>query len=107
MPNIASRLFALVAILFAAGKSTASAANPNALWEIIHGHCVPGQKSGAGPAPCQLVDLAEGYAVLKDIRGETQYLLLPTAEVAGIEDTKILAADTPNYWAAAWATRKY
>ena len=107
MHRIAVHLLALAAILVSASALTANAANPNALWEIIHGHCVPGQQSGTGPAPCQLVDLAEGYAVLKDIRGDTQYLLLPTAEVAGIEDPKILATDAPNYWAAAWATRKY
>ncbi len=106
MPITALRVFALAALL-AASASTASAANPNALWEIVHGHCVPGQQSGTGPAPCQLVDLAEGYAVLKDIRGTTQFLLLPTAKVSGIEDSKILASDAPDYWAAAWAARKY
>ena len=105
LPRVAPVL-ALTALLLA-DIPPASAANPNALWEIIHGHCVPGQESGAGPAPCQLVDLAEGYAVLKDIRGDTQYLLLPTAEVAGIEDPQILATGAPNYWAAAWSTRKF
>ena len=45
------------------------AADPDALWNIVHGRCVPNAERGAGPAPCSLVDLAGGYAVLKDIRG--------------------------------------
>jgi len=98
----------LAAAVFLAGISPDGiAANPNALWEIVHNHCVPGQKNGTGPKPCQLVDLAAGYVVLKDLRGATQYLVMPTAEVAGIEDPQILAGDAPNYWAAAWAARKY
>jgi CDP-diacylglycerol pyrophosphatase len=99
-------LIALAALLVA-GISSARAANPNALREIVHNHCVPGQQSGKGPAPCQLVDLAGGYAVLKDIRGSTQYLLLATADVTGIEDPQILEANAPDYWAAAWAARKF
>ncbi len=106
MRKIPLPLAALAVALFAA-LSAARAANPNALWEIVHAHCVPGQQSGAGPKPCELVDLGGGFAVLKDIRGATQYLLLPTAEVAGIEDPRILAPDAPNYWAAAWAARRF
>lgn len=99
-------LLAFATLLFASAPS-ANAANPNALWEIVHNHCVPGQQSGKGPAPCTLVDLAGGTAVLKDIRGDTQYLLLATDEVTGMEDPKILAANAPDYWAAAWEARKF
>ena len=59
-------------------------------------------KSVGKPAPCMKVDLPGGYAVLKDIRGETELLLIPTQRVSGIEDPQILAANAPNYWQDAW-----
>src|SRR5215510_13677139 len=93
-----------LAVLLAA---TARAADPNALWNIVHGKCVPHMTAGQGPAPCALVDLAGGYAVLKDIRGATQFLLIPTARVTGIESPEILVADSPNYWRAAWEARRF
>ena len=38
-------------------------------------------------------------------RGATQFLLIPTARVTGIEDPAILAPGAPNYWEAAWQAR--
>jgi CDP-diacylglycerol pyrophosphatase len=93
-----------VAVLLA---GTVRAADPDALWKIVHGKCVPHMTAGEGPAPCSLVDLAGGYAVLKDIRGATQFLLIPTARVAGIESPAILAPGAPNYWRAAWVARRF
>jgi CDP-diacylglycerol pyrophosphatase len=85
----------------------AQAADPDALWKIVHGKCVPHVTAGEGPTPCSLVDLAGGYAVLKDIRGATQFLLIPTARITGIESPEILAPDAPNYWQAAWEARRF
>jgi CDP-diacylglycerol pyrophosphatase len=107
LPRFPFQLLAAAVAFLACIPPDSDAANPNALWEIVHNHCVPGQQNGTGPKPCQLVDLAGGYVVLKDLRGATQYLVMPTAEIAGIEDPRILAGDAPNYWAAAWAARKY
>ena len=85
------------------------AADPDALWKIVHDRCVPDQRLNNDPAPCTAVSLAggeaQGHAILKDIRGATQFLLIPTGRVAGIESPDILAADAPNYFAAAWAAR--
>ena len=92
-------------LLLAFGPASARAANPNALWQIVHDRCVPDAQSKGDPAPCARVDLAGGTAVLKDIVGDTQYLLLPTARVTGIEDPAILAPASPNYFAAAWRAR--
>jgi CDP-diacylglycerol pyrophosphatase len=103
-----SAVFAAAIILLtslAAGQAQAS--DPDALWKIVDGHCVPNSRAGAGPAPCALVDLAAGYAVLKDIRGATQFLLIPTARVSGIESPSILAPDAPNYWQEAWQARRF
>jgi CDP-diacylglycerol pyrophosphatase len=84
-----------------------AAADPNALWSIVDGQCVPDQRSHADPAPCAQVDLDGGYAVLKDLVGDTQFLLIPTARITGIESAAILAPDAPNYLADAWRARSF
>lgn len=79
------------------------------LWRVVHEQCVPNVERGAGPAPCRAVDLTagveNGYAVLKDIRGRAQHLLIPTAKITGIESPLLLRPDIPNYFAKAWAAR--
>jgi len=84
---------------------------PMELWRLVNGACVPDQQQHDNPAPCALVDLhrgvAAGYVVLKDIRGTTQYLVIPTARVTGIEDPKLLRPGMPNYFAAAWQQRAF
>ena len=97
----------LPALLLAGAALTARAADPSALWHIVHDRCVPDAQGKHDPAPCASVDLVHGYAVLKDIVGNTQFLLIPTARVGGIEDKAILAPDAPNYWDAAWQARRY
>jgi len=84
----------------------AASGHANALWHIVHELCTPDMKANGNPAPCVSVDLAGGFAVLKDIQGKTQYLLIPTARVTGIESPELLAPTSPNYWAAAWDARK-
>ncbi|MFL5257141.1 MAG: CDP-diacylglycerol diphosphatase [Rhodopila sp.] len=90
------------------GPATAQA-DPSALWKIVHGQCVPHEEASHDPSPCAAVDLSggveKGYALLKDIRGIAQYLLIPTAHLGGIEDPAILAPDAVNYWQAAWEGR--
>jgi CDP-diacylglycerol pyrophosphatase len=95
----------LIAGLAWIAASRASAADPDALWHVVHDLCVTDAKVSGAPAPCSKVDLAHGYAVLKDIRGDTQLLLIPTDRVTGIEDPKLMAADAPNYWQDAWDAR--
>jgi len=81
------------------------AADPNALWNIVHGQCVPGERGHGDPSPCAKVDLsageAAGFAVLKDIKGATQFLLIPTRHISGIESRALLAPGATNYFAAA------
>jgi len=99
----------LVLGLLLAGMSAARAADPDALWKIVHGRCVPDQQANGDPKPCEMVSLqageARGYAILKDIRGETQFLLIPTARIEGIESPAVLAPDAPDYFRLAWAAR--
>ena len=91
----------------AAGVTVAHAsADPNALWTIVHDQCVPDQEASTHPAPCSLVDVnageRRGYAVLKDLVGATQFLVIPTDRISGIESPTLLEADATNYFAAAW-----
>jgi CDP-diacylglycerol pyrophosphatase len=83
------------------------ASNPHALWLIVHDACVPDQRQFGNPSPCIKVDLAAGYVILKDQVGSTQFLLIPTARITGIEDPAILSPEAPNYWAQAWDARRY
>lgn len=77
-------------------------ADPNILWTIIHDQCGP----SAQHIPCLAYHQTAGYALLKDIVGATQILLIPTARVTGIEDPQVLAPNAPDYFLSAWnATR--
>lgn len=87
-------------------------ADRQALWHVVHDLCVTNQRTSGNPAPCEEVHLArgepdDGYAVLKDLLGRTQYLLIPTRRLDGIESPELLAADAPNYWRDARVARTY
>ena len=108
MPHALRWLAALLSIFTA---SAAQAADPDALWHLVHDRCAPGLAAKGDPAPCALVGYPQGessgYAVLKDRNGAYQYLLIPAAKITGIEDPAILAKDATNYFAAAWRARRY
>ena len=84
-----------------------AASDADALWYIVNEQCLPDQQQLHSPKPCELVDLSAGYVVLKDRVGDTQFLVMPTARISGIESPEILASDAPNYWEAAWQARRY
>ena len=88
------------------GAAQTACADRLTLWNIVHDRCVAGFTATGNPAPCQAVRIADGVergdVVLKDLVGATQFLLIPTARVTGIEDPAALAPDAPNYFAAAW-----
>ena len=95
----------LAALVLIAPRHTS--ADENGLWRIVSERCVPNEKLNHQSNPCALVDLAGGFVVLKDLVGRTQYLLLPTARMTGIESPAVLATNAPNYWAEAWRERHY
>jgi CDP-diacylglycerol pyrophosphatase len=78
-------------------------ANPDVLWNIVHGKCVPEQLAGQPPKPCASVDLVRGVALLKDLEGVAQYLAIPTARVTGIEDMAVL--DDAESLVVGWEAR--
>ncbi len=85
-----------------AGCRTAFQKNSDALWQIVSEKCLPHQQSGGEPAPCQRVDQRHRYAMLKDMHGPLQYLLIPLDRITGIESPRLLQSATPNYFALAW-----
>jgi CDP-diacylglycerol pyrophosphatase len=103
----------LAGVLAVAGsaKSHLAAADPDVLWKIVNGQCVVEETKANNPAPCAEVDLAggpdRGFAVLKDLAGLTQYLVIPTRRIEGIESPELLAPNAPNYWQDAWQARRF
>ena len=83
----------------------------NTLWEVVHNLCVPGQSEYHDPKPCLEVDLnggiESGFAVLRDPRGGTQFLLVPTTRISGIESPIVRGPHATNYFADAWEVRAY
>ncbi|MFT3998900.1 MAG: CDP-diacylglycerol diphosphatase [Rhizobium sp.] len=74
-------------------------ADSDVLWKIVHEKCV------VQTAPCLSVNEAEHYAVLKDLRGVAQVLLIPTDKITGMESPALLDPSTHNFLADAWAER--
>ena len=122
MTNSLARLGVLLAALSLAACATVSPgpalppppvphANGEVLWGLVHTRCVPGVRSGAGPAPCAAVALIpgedQGFVLLKDRVGVAQMLIMPTARITGIEDPRLLAPGATNYFAAAWLSRPW
>ena len=80
-----------------------------ALWEVVHNVCVPGQSQYHDPKPCLQVELTggieSGFAILRDPRGGTQFLLIPTTRISGIESPMVRGKNATNYFASAWKAR--
>jgi CDP-diacylglycerol pyrophosphatase len=106
-PALAAPFFALAIVAI----GVARAADRDALWKIVHGQCILHKAETDNPTPCAAVKLAGGEeggsAVLKDLNGKTQFLLIPTRRLTGIEDPLVGTAALPNYWRDAWAARRF
>lgn len=81
--------------------------NADKLWNIVSQQCVPGQENKNNPSPCRLVNISDGYVVLKDRNGALQFLLMPVAKITGVESEKLLNPATPNYLSEAWRARHF
>ena len=83
----------------------------NALWEVVHNVCVPGQSDHHDPKPCLQVNLSggteAGFAILRDPRAGSQFLLIPTTRISGIESPIVRGPKAPNYFASAWEARTH
>jgi CDP-diacylglycerol pyrophosphatase len=109
--GLGASIYALAAFLLGAASAAQDGLPRNALWEVVHSVCVPGQSQQHNPRPCLQVDLnggiEKGFAILKDPRGAAQFLLIPTARIFGIESPVILGPDATNYFADAWKARTF
>jgi CDP-diacylglycerol pyrophosphatase len=99
------RIFLAFAALFAVAGT--AHAGSGILWGDVNDKCVPNQRDHGQPNPCVKVDVNKGYAILKDVVGDMQYLLIPTVKNSGIDDPAVLAPNTPNYFALAWQGRHF
>lgn len=104
---IARTAAALALTLTAASCAQLAAADSGALWKIVYLHCLPSQEATGKPEQCTVVNLDQHYAILKDISGRAQHLLIPTERITGIESPRILEKTVPDFWADAWASRHY
>lgn len=104
-------LFVAAAAALLLDVTAVRAADPDILWHIVHDQCVPRAPKSENPSPCAEVDIKpgvdHGFVVLKDLTGNTQFLVIPTARITGIEDPALLASGASNYWAFAWTARRY
>jgi CDP-diacylglycerol pyrophosphatase len=78
-------------------------ADRQVLWRVINSVCVRGQQTTGVPFPCVLVDLTQGFALLRV--GTWHLLLTPTKQIEGIESPSLVARGAPNYWDLAWQAR--
>lgn len=105
--RLSTKLVVVLGFCISALAASPALADPDALAKIVEGKCVPDQQTNGKPAPCVFVDLAGHAAVLKDLVGATQYLLIPTEKVDGLESPDLEKADAPNYFEAAWEARRF
>jgi CDP-diacylglycerol pyrophosphatase len=110
-PFSARTIVALFGVVLAACASLAASGDRDALWKTVHDQCVPDEQANDNPAPCARVELRggvdRGYVIFKDRVGATQFLLVPTRKISGIDSPDLLLPNSPNYWAAAWQNRTY
>ncbi len=95
----------IVLLCFSPGQAQAS--DPDALWKIVDGQCLRHQLDSGNPAPCARIDIrpGAGFAVLKDIVGASQFLVIPTKRITGVESPELLSDLSPNYWNYAWTVK--
>jgi len=103
------RVLLLTALLAGAGVLAAALsparADPNALWTKVVQVCVKSDPQQDKSNPCDIVDKAADYVLVKDICGPTQYLMMPVHRLSGIESADLATA--PNYFRDAWESRDW
>jgi CDP-diacylglycerol pyrophosphatase len=92
-------------IIGIAGCNNENSNNRDYLWDLVSQQCLPNSSAGNETNPCVIVDNQNRYAILKDINGPLQYLLIPTTKITGIEDKALLDDSQPNYMKLAWDNR--
>jgi CDP-diacylglycerol pyrophosphatase len=102
---LAAFLLLIVIGVTSGAISDAKAADPDALWKHVVEVCLKSDPRTDAANPCDVVAPQADYLLVKDICGPTQYLLLPTHRLSGIESEELASA--PNYFQLAWAQRDW
>ena len=93
----------------AAFATSATGLGRLALWPVVQ-TCVANYRLTGAPFPCLEVDLSDGtgrdYVVLRPPLLH-DLIVVPTREIAGIEDPYLQSPGAPNYFNAAWQARSF
>ncbi len=103
------RRIALVAAALVGSAAMAYAANlagRNMLLQVAR-FCVLDQSTTGSPLPCLEANVVAGYAVLRPPFGSSDTILTPLKPIKGLEDPQLQAPDVPNYFALAYAARRW
>src|ERR1700674_396064 len=91
---------AICIFILSAAAAAQRGLSRDALWDVVHNVCVPGESQRHDPAPCVRVDLTagieKGFAILRDPRGATHFLLVPTVRISGIESPIVRNRNVTN-----------
>lgn len=105
------RQFFLATLTLILAGCASLAQDRSALWRIVHEQCEPHYLTQGQPDPCVSVDVSDGedngYAILKDRVGATQFLLIPTRRISGVESAEARSPSAPHWFADAWAARRF
>jgi CDP-diacylglycerol pyrophosphatase len=100
----------LIAPVLAGQPQSASAANRDGLWFVVHDICLTAYQSIGVAFPCLEVNangLDDGFAVLQAPSSAAHIIVVPTARISGIESPALQTETAPNYWEAAWDARHF
>lgn len=91
---------ALAVLVACAGPGAAEGPRPDALYRQMRS-CVADPGQGL---PCAVTDPGRGFVLLKDDDPRKPYawLLVPSADVTGIEDPAVFRAPVADFWAIGW-----
>lgn len=92
------------------GLAVAQGADRGLLWRVVQ-TCVVNARITGGSFPCLDVNIANGvesgFAVIRAPLEATHIVVTPTTRMEGIESPALLAPGAENYFADAWAARRY
>lgn len=105
------RRIAWVLLLSAVTTSLDAASLPRTtLWRVEQ-TCLLNHRATGLPFPCLEVDLTggveRGFAVLRAPFRQTHVVTMPAVRISGIEDPRLRVPGSPNYFADAWAARRF
>lgn len=104
------RPLAVASALFLAAAVPARAGERGLLWRVVQ-TCVADHRLTGGAFPCLAVEIdggvERGFAVVRAPFERLHVVVTPTTRMVGIEDTRLVVPDAPNYFADAWASRRY